>query len=459
MLWVASKYLRILPLSQRSQVIVYHSLCGNPVVASPDTEKLLTFFETPRKMEDAERRGVRPEIFELLCRNSFLIPEGSDERNKFQEIADARRALIGNGGLVTHLRFFSAYCNFACSYCSVTHLDQLGHERLISPKSRFPWLIAKQAVDTFLNLAQEHGHRLVRIRFFGGEALIDWKTYRRVIEEVNERASIPEVEFYLNTNGSLITPEIATFLATHNVRTIVSLDGIEDVHNRFRVYQSGKGTYRSVRAGLELLRQAGVVIHISVTLNQANVNRIQETIDFCKQIGAHDIGVEDLCFIDCASATFATEVERQTAAIINARRYGRQIGIPIRGSWTGFRCLPNYIGPTNYCAGNGEEICVNHEGKVFPCYGVPISTGTIDQLKGCFAHAVYRAMALRITGNIPECSGCEIEGPCAGGCAADAFPATRTVTSIAREKCELRRTIARQLLIEWAECPERGPDV
>lgn len=455
--WRTSNYLRILPLPGRNEVVIYHSLCGNPVVASPDTVRLLDFFREPREMEAAAKRGVQPTVIKLFRRNSFFVHEGSDERTKLHEIAEVRKARLATGGLITHLRFFSAYCNFACSYCSVAHIDQLGHERMISLRSRFPWPIAKRATDVFLNLAREHGHRLIRIRFFGGEALLDWKTYREVIGYVKGQAHRPEVVFYLNTNGSLITPEIAAFLKTHDVRTIVSLDGIEEVHDRFRIYPNGKGTYRSVRAGLELLREAGVEIHINITLNWANIDHLRETIDLCKEVGGHDVGVEDLCFIDCTSTAFAVEVERQTAAIIDAWHYGRQVGIPVRGSWTGFRSLPDYTGPVNYCAGNGEEICVDREGKVFPCFGIPVSIGTIDQLKECFVHPTYQAMALRITSNITDCRGCEIEGPCGGGCAADAFAATHNVTGIAREKCDMRRMIARQLLTEWAESPEGDP--
>lgn len=455
MRWQTSNYLRVLPLPGRSEVVIYHTLCGNPVTASPDTLKLLDLFREPREAEAATSRGVALNMLEILRHNSFLIPEGTEERLRLQEIATERSFRIANGGLVTYLRFFSAYCNFACTYCSVTHIDQLGHERMISMRANYPWPVAQRATDMILGLARKHSHKLVRIRFFGGEALLDWKTYRQVIEYVTGQTDRPEVEFYLNTNGSLITPEVAEFLKQYRVRAIVSLDGIAEINDKFRVYPSGKGTYRSVLAGLESLREAGVEIHVNITINRGNVDRLRETINLAKKLGARDVGVEDLCFVDCSSAAFAVEVERQTAAIVNAWHYGREIGIPVRGSWTGFRCLPDYVGPVNYCAGNGEELCVDHEGKVFPCFGIPISIGIIDRIEECFTNPVYRAMALRVAGTIVDCRGCEIEGPCGGGCAADAFAETHDMIRIARNKCDMRRTIARQLLTEWARNQER----
>lgn len=59
-----------------------------------------------------------------------------------------------------------------------------------------------------------------------------------------------------------------------------------------------------------------------------------------------------------------------------------------------------------------------------------------------------------MVGNIPDCEGCELEGPCAGGCAADAFAATNQVTSISHDKCDMRRAIMRELIQQWAIAQE-----
>lgn len=334
------------------------------------------------------------------------------------------------------------------------HIDRTGYEHLVAPRTRFSWSVAKRAVDAFLNLVHRHHHTIVRIRFFGGEPLIDWPVYRRVIEYILNKAERPSVDFYLNTNGSLVTSEIASSLKKYAVKTIVSLDGDATANDRFRVYPNKRGTYVAVRKGLEILRNAGVNIHVNVTLNQGNVDCIRSVVDLCKEIGATDIGVDDLCFINGDSDTPCVTLEQQKYAIVNAWQRGKQIGIPVQGSWTGFRSFSDVAMPLSYCAGDGEEICVNHEGKVFPCYGIPQSIGSIDRLGDCFNHPTYQALAHRVVGNIPHCEGCELEGPCGGGCAADAFAITHNVTSILHEKCNMRRAIMRELLQKWALAQE-----
>lgn len=456
MRWVRSKNIRVLPLQGRMNVVIYNSIHGNAVLATPDTVKFLALFETPRSDEFARRHGGSSNSMELLCRSCFLIPEGSDERTEIEAHLKKREAQLADGALIRHLRLFSADCDFACAYCSVTHLNHSGSEKLIDPKVRFPWPVARRAVDAFLALGSKHGHEMLHVRFFGGEPLRDWATYKKVIEYIESQPHRPEVAFYLNTNGSAISATVAKYLREHKVKTIVSLDGVAEVNDRLRTYPNGKGTYNATMKGIDSLAAAQVDIHLNVTLTSSNMLRMRETIEFAKRIGAKDVGVDDLCFIgdDRCAATFTPQ--QQASAILEAWHTGREIGIPVRGAWTGFRSFSDTASPLPYCAGNGEELCVNHEGKVFPCYGIPWAIGSIDSLAECFRHPVYRAVALRVLGHIPKCQGCELEGPCGGGCAADAFAATQDLSSILPIKCDMRRIVTRELLQQWAIAQEEA---
>jgi sulfatase maturation enzyme AslB (radical SAM superfamily) len=376
MKWSKSKYLVIRALPEHENVLIYHRLHGNAVVASKDTVKFLELFNSPQSEDFALKHGGNAQAQALFTSSCFLIPEGTDERGALEKLKSERTSHLVDGSLITNLRFFTANCNFACRYCSVTHIDQSGHENLIAPSVRFPWTVARKAVDSFLALAKKHHHKIVRIRFFGGEPLLDWPVYRQVVEYVATQSECPTVDFYLNTNGSLVTPEIATFLKERNIKTIVSLDGVGTVNDRLRVTHDGKGTYNAVQKGIKQLQTAGVDIHMNITLTQQSTHQIHEAIDLCKELGAKDVGVDDLCFVDNSCTDLGMTPKQQADTIIDAWQYGRKIGIPVRGSWTGFRSFSDKAIPLQYCAGNGEEICVDHMGKVFPCYGIPCSIGT-----------------------------------------------------------------------------------
>ncbi len=450
--YVKSQYLRA-QSAPDDQIILHHSLFGSPIVTNSDALEMLDFFTTSHSYSELRSSySVPRKTFNQFLELHYLVEEGQDERQIFREKLEQRRPLVETGALVKHLRFFTADCNFACGYCSVSHIDQLGCQPMVESQARMGWKTAKLAVDQLFLLARQHGHQKVRIRFFGGEPMRDWLVYRRVIEYAANQTDEPKVEFYLNTNGSIMTPAIAEFLKLHKVKTIISLDGIGEVNDRFRTYKkSGRGTFFQGQKTLLLLKQVGVTLHINITLHRANINHLLEVVDLAKTLGAVDVGLEDLCFIEGTETKFNTNKRIEAEKVLEAWRYGQKIDMPVLGSWSGFRDSPQFHGSLHYCAGNGEEICVDHNGSVFTCFGLPVSIGQISDLRSCFRHPMYQAMALRLVNNIPACQGCEIEGPCGGNCAADVFALKQDINAVDDNKCEFRRTISRQLLLEWAK--------
>ena len=103
------------------------------------------------------------------------------------------------------------------------------------------------------------------------------------------------------------------------------------------------------------------------------------------------------------------------------------------------------------CYANGDEICVNPEGIVFPCYAIPQPIGRVASLSKCFTHPDYLKLVGRIVGTIEECKGCPIEGPCGGGCASDAWAEHGDTNRVAGYTCEMRRTLSQVLLKESVE--------
>lgn len=86
-----------------------------------------------------------------------------------------------------------------------------------------PWATARAA----LSLALCSARRKVNVVFSGGEPLLEFPLLRKALEYVE--ASKPEAmqcEYTLQTNGTLITPEVADYLATRRVETFLSFDGV-----------------------------------------------------------------------------------------------------------------------------------------------------------------------------------------------------------------------------------------
>jgi uncharacterized protein len=144
-------------------------------------------------------------------------------------------------------------CNLACGYCYVyEHVDQSWR--------RQPQVMSAEIIDATAARLAEHcrDRRLSRatVTFHGGEPLLAGV---RVIDYAvrSFRAAAPAgvtLGFHIQTNGTLLTEEVLDAFDRHDIRVGVSIDGDQRSHDRQRRYAHGGGSYRTVQAGLELLR-------------------------------------------------------------------------------------------------------------------------------------------------------------------------------------------------------------
>ena len=118
------------------------------------------------------------------------------------------------------------------------------------------WDIAKKAVDFYFAHSKESEREGYSIGFYGGEPLLNFSVIKKVIEYVKDKypQKAKDTIFTISTNLTLLTYEHIKFFIKHNVHLAVSLDGPEKIHNRYRVFKSGKGSYKKVMENLEKFR-------------------------------------------------------------------------------------------------------------------------------------------------------------------------------------------------------------
>jgi sulfatase maturation enzyme AslB (radical SAM superfamily) len=70
------------------------------------------------------------------------------------------------------------------------------------------------AMDSYRSLMEKAGQRHLAIRIYGGEPLLNKSIYK-LIENYSNRGF--EIDWVLNTNGSLMTEQAAEIFKAHNV--------------------------------------------------------------------------------------------------------------------------------------------------------------------------------------------------------------------------------------------------
>jgi uncharacterized protein len=149
--------------------------------------------------------------------------------------------------------------------------------------------IAERTVEWAFSQAKLARAKGVSFSFFGGEPFLGLPAFQRVVVRACDAASVTnqKVEFRVNTNGSLITDELASFLIAKGVALDLSLDGDKATTDSFRKVRGGGSAYDAV-GGVERIAQLherGLGISINLVVGPDTVRRLSHNIRFLWENG------------------------------------------------------------------------------------------------------------------------------------------------------------------------------
>jgi uncharacterized protein len=137
-------------------------------------------------------------------------------------------------------------CNLRCKYC--IYGGSYKYQRTHSTKA-MSFSLAKKAIGAFLQHAKEKVH----ISFYGGEPLLAFDLIKQIIS-YTESLTTKKVHWSMTTNATLLTRDVADYLYKNKFILTVSVDGPKDIHDRYRVFPDGRGTFDAIQANLTYLR-------------------------------------------------------------------------------------------------------------------------------------------------------------------------------------------------------------
>lgn len=173
----------------------------------------------------------------------------------------------------------SGNCNMRCRYCF--YADELDNREIRS--------YGKMSVDTMHTIvekAMEYGDYECTIAFQGGEpTLAGLDFYRDLVAYVtaHENPKKLKIHYALQTNGYLINEEWAAFLGENHFLVGVSLDGLKEIHDRYRLDAAGKGTYQRVISAIRLLEKHQVEYNILTVVTAATARNGQKIYNYFKK--------------------------------------------------------------------------------------------------------------------------------------------------------------------------------
>jgi uncharacterized protein len=150
-------------------------------------------------------------------------------------------------------------CNLRCSYC---------HDWRTGPDQTMPFAVMARMVAAAL---QDPAHDTVSFLWHGGEPLVLPIAWYEKALYVQARLRRPDqrVVNAIQTNGTLIDPQWARFFRAQSISVSLSLDGPPDLHDRHRVYASGRPSFRDVVRGMDVLREHAVPFSVLMVVGDA----------------------------------------------------------------------------------------------------------------------------------------------------------------------------------------------
>lgn len=182
------------------------------------------------------------------------------------EVSDPLRYGRHSARLPSHLLQFSTdkkpvvvwnctrRCNLRCIHCYTASNPGCGDQELSTDQGK-----------AMLDDLGEFGVPV--ILFSGGEPLL-----RPDILELIAHARNAGMRAVLSSNGTLITPDLANELANAGLSYVgISLDGLADVHNRFR---QADDAFDKAFEGISHCQAVGVKVGLRLTMTASNVHQI-----------------------------------------------------------------------------------------------------------------------------------------------------------------------------------------
>ena len=245
--------------------LVFNPLAqSGPIILNEASLKLLGQFQTPSTLNQA-----------VLANRD--LPGGLATAVQFvtlgllQPVGQTMQPQRGQPQTLTAWLHVTNACNLRCPYCYLHKTPdemELEHGRL--------------AINAIFRSAVNNGFRRVKIKYAGGEATLNMKTVLALHDHAAQLASEHQLQLagVILSNGVSLTNKMIEALRQRQLKLMISLDGVGEVHDGQRPFINGNGSFNHVERTLDRLQAVGFVPTISITITRQNVHSLPETVRY-----------------------------------------------------------------------------------------------------------------------------------------------------------------------------------
>ena len=409
-----------------------------------------------------EKYSDRPDVTRediLLCISDIKELEAQGKlfsEDKYEKLAYGYK---NNSSVVKALCLHVAHtCNLNCSYCFASQGKYHGDRALMS------FEVGKRAFDFLIENSGKR--RNLEVDFFGGEPALNFDVIKKLVEYARsiEGKYNKNFRFTYTTNGMILTDDMIEFINREMHNVVLSLDGRKEVNDRFRVDYKGEGSYDTIVPNFKKIVESrgGKGYYVRGTFTHHNVDFTNDLFHMA-DLGFTELSMEPVvCSPDDPCALTKEDLpklfeqyELLAKEMIKRRREGRPFTF-----YHYMLDLKN--GPCIYkritgCGSGTEYMAVTPWGELYPCHQFvgdeKYSLGNIyDGVKNKAVQDEFRSCN---SYSREACRDCWANLYCSGGCAANAYHATGSISGVYEYGCELlKKRIECAVMMQVAEALE-----
>ncbi len=357
----------------------------------------------------------------------------------FEKMAGTLKAKTA--GVVKALCLHVAHtCNLNCSYCFASQGHYHGERAVMS------YEVGKRALDFLVE--NSGSRRNLEVDFFGGEPLMNFDVVKKLVEYARsiEKEKGKNFRFTLTTNGVLVDDDVIEFANKEMSNVVLSLDGRKEVHDRFRVDYNGKGSWEKIVPKFQkfVQKRGGKNYYMRGTFTHYNPDFLED-IKVMLDLGFNELSMEPVV---CADGDKSKLTEQDLSIVLE--QYEKLASLMLEKDKEGkpFTFYHYMIdltgGPCIYkrisgCGSGTEYMAVTPWGDLYPChqfvgdekfklgdiYNGVTNTKIQQEFMDCNVYARE------------DCKDCWAKLYCSGGCAANAYHSTGSVTGVYKDGCTL----------------------
>lgn len=349
-------------------------------------------------------------------------------------------------------------CNLACKYCFA------GKGEYDGPKGLMSFETGKRALDFLIE--QSGTRHNLEVDFFGGEPLLNWEVCKKLVAygRSREKEYNKKFRFTVTTNGVLLNDEIMDFCNKEMGNVVLSLDGRKETHDRLRITRKNTGSYDLIIDKFKKFAESRNQkdYYMRGTYTHYNTDFSKDVIHMA-DLGFKELSIEPVVCApeeDYALKESDLPVLKEQYEILASemlRRYRNGSGFTFYHYMIDLDAGPCIVKRVSGCGVGTEYMAVTPDGELYPCHQF---VGDDKFLLGDIWHGVKNKQVLSQFENCnvyshKECKDCFAKLYCSGGCAANAYHSTGSVSGIYEFGCELhRKRIECAVMLKVAEAEE-----